>query len=394
VISSLTEREVDARRTSTIYLDFNATTPVDPLALAAMLPYFSELPGNPASSHAPGAKAAEAVERARDRLAAASDANPAGIVFTSGATEADNLAIAGLWAARSSLPRRRIITVATEHKAVLARVDRLSAVGADVIVLGVDAFGRVRPDELVAALETPTLLLSIAAANNETGVIADLANLVPIAHAAGALVHSDAAQVLGKMPFRIRALDLDLVSLSAHKAYGPKGVGALYIRPGIRVSPLLLGGDQEGGMRSGTLNVPSIVGFGAAAEMVVARMSSEISRLADMRDALWRLLEEAIPGVIRNTPELNVLPNTLNIRLPGLDAEDVLLASPGVAAATGSACSSGSPEPSHVLRAMGLPYEEAQASVRLSLGHSTSKDDLHKAVTELAGAVDRLRGLG
>jgi cysteine desulfurase len=392
VIESIAEATPASRRTRALYLDYNATTPVAPEVLTSMLPYFADEAANAASSHGPGRRVAAAVEEARSSIAAACGCAPVGLVFTSGATEADNLALAGTWAAAGQGSRRRIITVATEHKAVLETVRRLRYHGADVVVLAVDSMGQIDIDELNAALRSPTLLVSVAAANNETGVIPDLATIITRAHATGALVHSDAAQVLGKLPIDIDGLELDLASLSAHKAYGPKGIGALYVRPGLALEPLVVGGGHEGGLRSGTLNVPAIVGFGTAAWLAVARMERDGHELASLRDELWGLLAEAIPTARRNGPEDGLLPNTLNVRIPGIDADDLLLACPRLAAATGSACTSGSPEPSHVLRAMGLSYEDARSSLRLSLGRPTTREDVGEAVFELTGAVARVRG--
>lgn len=388
-LAAATAPETKSGSDDTVYLDFNATTPVAPAVLAAMLPYFAAVAANPASSHRAGAAAAKAVETARELLADSVGGSPAGIIFTSGATEADNLAFAGLWPYRGV--RQRVITVATEHKAVLEAAHALAALGADLVVLPVDRDGLIDLGDLEVALLVPTLVVSVAAANNETGVVPDLAPIIARSHAAGAVVHSDAAQVIGKIAFDITDLGLDLVSLSSHKTYGPKGVGALYVRPGVEIAPLLLGGGQEHGRRSGTLNVPGIVGFGAAAQLAVQFLPEEAPRQAGLLDVLWQRLSDAIPGVRRNTPFTGILPNTLNVSLP-VDADDVLTAAPGLAASTGSACNTGSPEPSYVLQAMGRTYDDARAGLRLSIGRSTTEADVAFAVAAVAEAIDRLEG--
>jgi cysteine desulfurase len=358
-VKSANIRSVDG---DLIYLDFNATTPVDPAVLAAMLSYFTDQPGNAASAHAFGRRAAAGVAEARGQLADAIGAGPGSIVFTSGATESDNLALRGAWAGRGPEARSRVITVATEHKAILETAIQLADAGADLVIL----------------------------ATNETGLLSPLREVADLVHEAGALVHTDAAQVLGKTSFDVRETGVDLASLSAHKAYGPKGVGALFVAPGTELIAQLRGGGQEQDLRSGTLNVPGIVGFGAAAALAAERRDEDIAREAALRDQLWKELSNAIPGIIRNGPASGVLPNTLNVRLPDGDAEDLLLASPRLGAATGSACTAGSPEPSHVLLAMDLSYEQARASIRFSLGRTTTEADIKGAVAELVAGIGRL----
>lgn len=384
---SANSRSVDG---DLIYLDFNATTPVDPAVLEAMLSYFTDRPGNAASTHAFGRTAAAGVAEARGQLADAIGAGIGNIVFTSGATESDNLALRGVWAGRVSGSRSRVITVATEHKAILETAIQLREAGADVVVLDTDQNGRFDLEELREALRVPTVLVSIMAANNETGLLSPLREVADLAHEAGALVHTDAAQVLGKARFDVRETAVDLASLSAHKAYGPKGVGALFVAPGTELVPQLRGGGQEQDLRSGTLNVPGIVGFGAAAALAVERRDDDVRRQVALRDQLWKDLSDSIPGIVRNGPASDVLPNTLNVRLPDGDAEDLLLASPLLGAATGSACTAGSPEPSHVLLAMHLSYEQARASIRFSLGRTTTKADIRGAVAELVAGIGRL----
>lgn len=376
------------------FLDFNATTPVDPDVLSAMLPYFATEAGNASSTHAWGRRAAEAVEGARAQVADAIGATPGSLVFTSGATESDNLALVGLWRAESKNPhpKRRIITVATEHKAVLEVViSELAPNGADIVVLGVNRDGAIDLTELRDALRTPTLVVSVMAANNETGVLMPLRAIADIAHEAGALVHTDAAQVVGKAAFDVREVDVDLASFSAHKMYGPKGIGGLYLAGGVRLEPILRGGGHERGLRSGTANTPSIVGFGVAARLAKERVRVDADRVEALRDHLWEQIARIIPGSLRNGPAAGVLPNTLNVRLPGIDADDLLTATPSLGAATGSACTAGSPEPSHVLLAMGLTYDEARASLRFSLGRTTDDSDLSAGVALLRDGHERLR---
>ncbi|MBF0890430.1 cysteine desulfurase [Gluconobacter sp. LMG 1744] len=372
-----------------IYLDYLSTTPCDPAVVKAMLPWFGEDFGNPHSVHGPGRKAAEAVERARESVAGLLGVEAREIVFTSGATEANNLAIKG--AARHLVrlgdPRRRIITVATEHKCVLESVRALASEGFEAVVLGVDADGRVDPEILREALKVPTLFVSIMAANNETGVLQDIPQLAALVKAAGALMHVDLAQMAGKMPVSLR--DVDLASVSAHKMYGPKGIGALYVRrrPRVRLEALFSGGGQERGFRSGTLPTPLVVGFGVAAELAVANMADEAVRLGLLRDDLWVQLQNGLPGIALNGAGAPRLAGALNVCLPeGLRALDVLEACPDVAASTGSACTAAEIAPSYVLTAMGLSAQKASQCLRLSVGRSTSKADIDRAAELLIAA--------
>ena len=372
-----------------IYLDYLSTTPCDPAVVAAMLPWFGEDFGNPHSVHGPGRKAAQAVERAREGVAGLLGVEAREIVFTSGATEANNLAIKG--AARHLVrlgdPRRRIITVATEHKCVLESVRALAAEGFEAVVLGVDSDGRVDPEALREALKVPTLLVSIMAANNETGVLQDIPQLAALVKAAGALMHVDLAQMAGKMPVSLK--DVDLASVSAHKMYGPKGIGALYVRrrPRVRLEALFSGGGQERGFRSGTLPTPLVVGFGVAAELAVANMADEAVRLGLLRDDLWVQLQNGLPGIALNGAGAPRLAGALNVCLPeGLRALDVLEACPDVAASTGSACTAAEIAPSYVLTAMGLSAQKASQCLRLSVGRSTSKADIDRAAELLIAA--------
>ncbi|MBS1092917.1 cysteine desulfurase [Gluconobacter sp. Dm-74] len=372
-----------------IYLDYLSTTPCDPAVVKAMLPWFGEDFGNPHSVHGPGRKAAEAVERARESVAGLLGVEAREIVFTSGATEANNLAIKGAvrHLVRLGDPRRRIITVATEHKCVLESVRALAAEGFEAVVLGVDSDGRVDPEALREALRVPTLLVSIMAANNETGVLQDIPRLAALVKAAGALMHVDLAQMAGKMPVSLK--DVDLASVSAHKMYGPKGIGALYVRrrPRVRLEALFSGGGQERGFRSGTLPTPLVVGFGGAAELAVANMADEAVRLGLLRDDFWAQLQNGLPGIALNGAGTPRLAGALNICLSeGLRALDVLEACPDVAASTGSACTAAEIAPSYVLTAMGLSAQKASQCLRLSVGRSTSKADIDRAAELLIAA--------
>ncbi|MBS1104121.1 cysteine desulfurase [Gluconobacter sp. Dm-62] len=372
-----------------IYLDYFSTTPCDPRVIEAMLPWFGADFGNPHSSHGPGQKAAAAVERARESVARLLGAEAREIVFTSGATEANNLAIKGAarHLARLGDLRRRIITVATEHKCVLESVRSLGAEGFEPVVLGVDADGRLDPEALREALRVPTLLVSIMAANNETGVLQDIPQLAGIVKGAGALMHVDLAQIAGKMPVSLR--DVDLASVSAHKMYGPKGIGALYVRrkPRVRLEPLFSGGGQERGFRSGTLPTPLVVGFGVAADLAEASMGDEAARLVFLRDDLWSQLREGLPGIALNGGGAPRLAGALNVCLPeGMRALDVLQACPDVAVSTGSACTAAEIAPSYVLTAMGLSAEKASQCLRLSVGRFTSKADIDRAASLLIAA--------
>lgn len=372
-----------------IYLDYFSTTPCDPAVVKAMLPWFGEDFGNPHSPHGPGRKAAAVVERTRESVARLLGVEAREIVFTSGATEANNLAIKGAvrHLARLGDPRRRIVTVVTEHKCVLESVRGLEKEGFEAVVLGVDSEGRVDSEALRDALKVPTLLVSIMAANNETGVLQDIPQLAAIVKDRGALMHVDLAQMAGKMLVSLR--DVDLASVSAHKMYGPKGIGALYVRrkPRVRLEPLFSGGAQERGLRSGTLPTPLIVGFGEAVDMAASAMGDEAARHVFLRDDLWAQLREGLPGVVLNGAGAPRLAGALNVCLPeGCRALDVLEACPDVAASTGSACSAAEIAPSYVLTAMGLSAEKASRCLRLSVGRFTSKADIDRAASFLIAA--------
>ena len=377
-----------------VYLDYHATTPVDPRVLDAMLPYFSDEFGNPASrQHAYGWAALDAVDRARSQVAALINASPGEIVFTSGATESNNLAIKGCVQALKARGNH-VITAATEHKSVLDSCKRLQQDGCEVTILGVDADGFVDLETLRSAITDRTVLVSVMAANNEIGVLQPLAEIAAIAHERGALLHTDAAQAAGKVPLDVAAADIDLLSLTAHKCYGPKGSGALFVRrrrPRLQLACLIDGGGHENGLRSGTLNVPGIVGLGAAAEICRLEMSSEGPRLAALRDRLLEGLRRNLEGVRLNGPATRRLPHNLHVSFEDIEGEALLMALGDLAVSTGSACSSGSQAPSHVLQAIGAVGDRAGASIRFGLGRRTTEADIDFAIDRVTTVVRSLR---
>ena len=373
-----------------IYLDHNATTPVDPAVTAALLPYLGEAFGNPSSEHAYGATPRAALDQARREVAALIGATDGRIVFTGSGSEADNLAIRGVVLAANT-DRPHVITQVTEHPAVLQACRALERWhGAEVTYLSVDRLGLVDPGDLDAAMTPRSVLVSIMAANNETGALQPINDLARIAHDHGALFHCDVAQLLGKLPFDVDALGIDLATVVGHKMYAPKGVGALYLRAGVALEPLVYGGGQEVGLRAGTENVALAVGLGAAARLAVEHLDDR-QRIQKLRDALHDCLAEALPDrVLLNGPSALRLPNTLNISIEGTIGSELLRNAPGIAASTGSACHSGDPEPSPVLSAMSLDPARALAAIRLTLGRSTTAGDIETAVDQLATAA----GLG
>jgi cysteine desulfurase len=387
-----------------IYLDNQSTTPIDPRVLEAMLPYFTEHFGNPHSeSHVYGRNAAAAIEAARADLARLINADPREIVFTSGATEANNLALKGAaHFARAHPPagrpngattaRDQIITLATEHKCVLESAAALEREGFAVAYLPVEPNGLVSLDRLAAALSERTLLVSVMAAHNEIGVIQPLAELAALCRAKGVLFHTDAAQAAGKIALDVAAMQIDLMSISGHKMYGPKGVGALYVRrrPRVRLLPLIDGGGQERGLRSGTLPTPLCVGLGHAAALAAAEMEAEAVRLRTLRDRLQKNLMRRVGGLAINGDSEHRLPGNLNLSFPGLTAPELIEACPSIAMSTGSACTSATVEPSYVLRALGLSDEVANGSIRLGLGRFTTAAEIDFAVDALAAAATRL----
>lgn len=364
-----------------IYLDHNATTPLLPEVIEAMLPYLREHFGNPSSDHAFGRRARGAVEEARAQVAALLGCDTGEIVFTSGGTEANNLAIRGVTQAEPQ--PRHIVTTAIEHPATAKPCDWLEAHGWRVTPLGVDAEGRARLDQARRAISPDTALVTVMHANNETGVLQPLAPIVALARATGALVHTDAAQSLGKIPVRVRELDVDLLSMAGHKLYAPKGVGALYVKRGTPLAPLMLGAGQEGGRRPGTENVAAIVGLGAASDAAARDIDALAMRLRSLQDNLWERLVAGVPGVARNGHPQERLPNTLNVRFPRVSGSAVLAGAPEVAASTGSACHAGNESASPVILAMGVPPEEAIGSVRLTLGRGTTEDQVARAADAL-----------
>jgi cysteine desulfurase len=377
-----------------IYLDYNATTPVAPEVLEAMLPYLAEHFGNPSSSHAYGRRAREAVEVARAEVAALIGAQPDEIVFTGCATESNNLAILGVTRALGAT-RRHLVTSSIEHPAVSAPCERLRGEGWHLTVVPVDREGRVDPDDVGRALRAETALVSVMHANNEVGTVQPVAELARLARERGATVHTDAAQSAGKVPVDVDALGVDLLTLAGHKLYAPKGVGALYVRRGTPITPVLVGADQEHGLRPGTENVALIVGLGAAARLARERGSLAGERLARLRDLLHGLLRDGVLGLELNGPATGRLPNTLHLSFPGVGGRELLRAVEGeVAASVGSACHSEADAVSGVLAAMGVEVARARGAVRLSLGLPTTGEEVTRAATALVSAWRRLTGGG
>jgi cysteine desulfurase len=389
----------NARRANAdpVYLDYQATTPTDPRVVAAMLPYFTEKFGNPHStSHRFGREAAAAVEQARGEVAALIGAEPREIVFTSGATESNNAALKG--AMRFLRDERRaekdhVVTASTEHKCVLETCHQLEREGFSVTILPVGQDGLLDLDRLAAAIGPRTGLVSIMAVNNEIGVIQPLARIGALCRSRGVLFHTDAAQAIGKIPLDVEAMRIDLLSISGHKIYGPKGIGALYARrrPRARLMPLIDGGGQERGFRSGTLPTPLCVGLGHACAIAQAEMVAENVALDGLRRRFLAGLRSRVPGTRLNGSAEHRVAGNLNVAFPGVDADSLLECCPAVAASTGSACSSASVEPSYVLRALGLDEAAARSSLRLCVGRFTTEAEIDFAVDALAAAVARLR---
>jgi cysteine desulfurase len=372
-----------------IYLDYHATTPVDPRVLESMLPYFSQEFGNPASStHAWGWRAKDAVEKARREVAETIGAAAREIIFTSGATESNNMALRGV-AATAAPDRRRIAVSAIEHKSVLECAEALARdLGWEVVVLPVQSDGRLDLAVLERALERPTAVVSVMTANNEIGVIQPLEEIARRAHDAGALLHSDAAQAVGKIPVDVARQQVDLLSLTAHKIYGPKGCGALYIRRRVEIAPLLTGGGHERGLRAGTLNVPGIVGLGSASAIAKAEMPAESARVARLRDRLLTGLR-AVDGVTVNGSLEHRLPNNLHVSFAAVDGESLLVGVGDIAVSSGSACTSASGLPSHVLSAI-MP-DVPSASIRFGLGRFTTEAEVDYAIEKFVAMVRHLR---
>jgi len=368
-----------------IYLDYNATTPIHPRVVEAMLPYLREHFGNPSSSHPYGRRAHEAVEAARVQVATLLGSAPDEVIFTSGGTEANNLAIRGVLEALRGT-RRHVVTSTVEHPATARPCAYLEEHGVEVTRVPVDVSGQVRIEELRSFVRGDTALVTIMLAQNETGTLMPLREIAEVAHARGALVHTDAAQAIGKIPVRIDELGVDLLSVAGHKLYAPKGIGALYVRGGTALRPLLLGAGHERGLRPGTENVPYIVGLGEACALASEDLATEAARVRALRDELWERLRTAIPAVRLNGHLRDRLPNTLNLSFPGVRGSAVLAAAPEIAASTGSACHEGGESPSAVLVAMGLDPDGALGAVRLSLGRSTTSDQITEAARVLVRA--------
>lgn len=364
-----------------VYLDCNATTPVLPEVVEAMLPYLREHFGNPSSAHVFGQRARRAVSVAREQVAALLDCEPGEIIFTSGGTEANNLAIRGI--AEAIKQPRQVVTSVIEHPATVEAIRALEQRGWVVSAANVDREGRVGVDELSARLRPETALVSVMHSNNETGVLQPVADIAAAARRTGAVVHTDAAQSVGKIPVSVRALGVDLLSVAGHKLYAPKGVGALYVRQRLRLTPFLRGAEHERGLRPGTENVASIVALGAACAHAQRDLAITAERLQALRDELWTLLRAGVPGLALNGHATLRLPNTLSIRFPGVSGRALLAATPAIAASTGAACHEGRESASRVILAMGLPAEEALGSVRLSLGRTTTREAIQRAADAL-----------
>ena len=359
-----------------IYLDHNATTPVHPTVLEAMLPYLTKHFGNPSSGHIYGQRARAAVERAREQVASLLACQPDEIVFTSGGTEASNLAISGVL--ERSSHRRHIVTSTVEHPATSSSCNLMERHGVEVTRLPVDVFGRLLVDEARPFVRSDTALVTIMLAQNEVGTLMPVADLAVLAHEHGALLHTDAAQAVGKIPTRVDELGVDLLSVAGHKLYAPQGIGALFVRRGTPLAPVLVGAGHERGLRPGTENVPFIVGLGAACELAAADLNVEADRQSALRDELWDALRKAIPAITLNGHPAQRVPNTLNVSFPGARGCDVLARAPEVAASTGSACHEGAELPSPVLLAMGIGADTALGAIRLSLGRGTTREQIHR----------------
>ena len=380
-----------------VYLDNHATTPCDPRVVAAMVPWFTEKFGNPHSlTHAYGREAEQAVEQARAQLADLIGADTRELVFTSGATEANNMAVKGAARFHRQFGKDGVVTLATEHKCVLESAKALERDGFRVAILPVRRDGLVDLDVVARAIDDKTAIVSVMSAHNEIGVIQPIKEIAALAHAKGALFHTDAAQAVGKIALDVADLGIDLMSISGHKFYGPKGIGALYLRrrPRARIEPLFDGGGQERGMRSGTLPVPLIVGLGQAASLAKAEMAGEAQRLLALRARFLAGLRAKIPEIVLNGDAERRLPGNLNLSFPRLKSVEVIAACPGLALSTGSACTAAEVEPSYVLRALGLGDELASSSLRIGLGRFTTATEVDFAIDTLAAAVLRLRAGG
>jgi cysteine desulfurase len=377
-----------------VYLDYAATTPVHPEVILAMTPYFAEIWGNPSSIHACGLEARSAVEEARDKIAGLIGAHKDGIFFTSGGTEADNWALQGI-ASANRARGNHIITSSIEHHAVLETCKHLEEQGFSITYLPVDRYGMVNPDEVKKAITSKTILISIMHANNEVGSIQPIPEIGKVAKTAGVYFHTDAVQTVGHIPVDVNKLGVDMLSISAHKLYGPKGIGALYIRAGTDIQPLIYGGGQEKQMRAGTENVPGIVGFGKAVELAQEEMDDEARRISQLRDTLLKNIMKNVEHTYLNGHPTKRLPNNANVSFAFVEGEAICLNLDlaGICAATGSACSSMSMEASHVLLAIGLSPELARSSLRFSFGKWSTEEDVKYVLEKLPAAVSRLRSI-
>lgn len=377
-----------------IYLDHAATTPADPRVVEAMLPYWSGRFGNPSSIHSLGLETRKAVAEAREKVALLIGAGSGEIIFTSGGTEADNLAVKGV-AAANAQRGRHIVTTGIEHHAVEGSCRYLEGQGFRVSFVGVDRYGMVDPREIEAAVTDQTILISVMHANNEVGTVQPIEEIGRMARSRGICFHTDAVQTAGHTPVNVDELGVDLLAISGHKLYGPKGVGVLYVRQGTRIAPLIHGGGQERGLRSSTENVPGIVGLGRAAEIAGAEMAAEAEHVTRLRDRLADGLLQRIPQVRLNGHPVRRLPNNVNVSVASVEGEAlaVSLDQEGIAASTGSACSSETMEASHVLRAMGVPVELARGSVRFSLGRDTTEADIDHVMEAFPRIVGKLRAV-
>lgn len=380
-----------------IYLDYHATTPLDPRVFEAMVPYFTTAYGNAGSiSHRYGWEAADALDQARDQVARLLGALEQEIVFTSGATESNNLALKGVL---PGLARRgrHVVTTATEHKAVLAPLHRLAREGWTLTLVPCDGCGQISASAIEAALTDQTVLVSVIAASNEVGTVNPLAEIGQLCRARGIVFHTDATQAVGKIPLNVRDLNVDLLSLSGHKMCGPKGIGALFVRRGgatpPRLTPLIEGGGQESGLRSGTVAVPLVVGLGQACEIARLERESEAARLLELRDHLHAGLVARLDGLILNGHPTDRLPGNLNVSIEGVDGEALMMGLRDVAVSSGAACTSANPEPSHVLRALGRDEALARASLRFGLGRFTTRNEVDQAIASVVAAVTRLRAM-
>ncbi len=375
-----------------VYMDYNATTPCDKRVVDQMLPYFSDKFANASSIYLPAREAKKAVEQARGNVASLLGCSSDEVFFTSGGTESDNWAIMST-ALKLQDKGKHIITSQIEHHAVLHTCKALQKRGYEVTYLPVDRYGMIDMAQLKKSIRKDTILITIMHANNEIGTIQPIEEISCLAKTQGVLFHTDAVQTVGKIPFQLKKSGPDMLSLSAHKLYGPKGIGALYIRKEVSLPPLIYGGGQERGRRSGTTNVPAIVGLGKAAEIAMEEMGKEILNVRKLRDDLEQKIQQSIPEIIVNGHPESRLYNTVNVCIKYIEGESILLSLDfeGICASSGSACTSGSLEPSHVLLAIGLPHEVAHGSLRLSLGRYNTTEDVDKVVSVLPGIVERLR---